>query len=66
MEKKKKTSLEERIEQFCTSSGELMAEINSKYKKDDKQKRKKKKKNIILMPDPDHDIHDDELFEGRL
>lgn len=65
MGRKKKASMEERIEQFCRSSGELLASINAKRESGKKQKKKKKKKNLASMPAPDPDFYDEELIESR-
>jgi len=55
MKEKKKSLLEERIEQFCASSGELLSGIHTRHNGDgtSKRKRKKKQKEIISMPDID-------------
>lgn len=65
MGRKKKASMEERIEQFCKSSGELLAGINAKYSSGNKQKKKRKKKSLTAVPGPDPDFHDEELLESR-
>lgn len=65
MGRKKKVSMEERIDQFCKSSGELLAGINAKYSGENKQKKKRKKKGLTSMPGPDPDFCDDELIESR-
>lgn len=64
MKEKKKTLLEQRIEQFCQSSGELLSGIHVRHNGDGTSKRKRKgKKEIISIPDLDMDFHGDEPLE---
>jgi len=65
MKENKKTLLEQRIEQFCESSGALLTGIHTRHSEGSTSKRKgkKKKNNLISMPDLDVDFHGEEPLE---
>lgn len=65
MKEKKKTLLEQRIEQFCESSGALLTGIHSRHSGNgsSNRKRKKKQEGIISISDLDIDFCGEDPLE---